>query len=153
MHDAILSVGGTEFLVVGVGGQRFALDVQTVREIRGWSTFTPVPHAPDFVLGMINLRGAVLPVIDLGGRLGRGPTEVTSASVVVVVEISQSQAGLLVDEVCDIVSVAASEIQAAPDFGVHRGLAAVNGMVTTAEGILTLLDPAVIVPQMVLAAA
>lgn len=142
-----------EFLVVGVAGQRFAMDVQAVREIRGWSSFTDVPHAPPFVLGMINLRGSVLPVLDLGGRLGKGPASVSAASVVVVVELAGAQAGLLVDEVCDIITVAEGEIQAPPNFGVARDQSCVSGMVTTPEGILTLIDPTDILPRLELEAA
>jgi len=90
-------------VVVGIGEQRFAIAVQLVREIRGWSSFTPLPHAPDFVLGMINLRGLILPVVDLGARLGKGPTQIGPSAVVIVAEVANGQVGLLVDEVCDII--------------------------------------------------
>jgi purine-binding chemotaxis protein CheW len=142
-----------EFVVVGIGEQRFAIAVQLVREIRGWSSFTPLPHAPEFVLGMINLRGLILPVVDLGARLGKGPTQIGPSAVVIVAEVANGQVGLLVDEVCDIVTVQADDIQKVPDYDSGGQKRFVNGMLTTEEGILTLLDPTDILTADMAAAA
>ena len=72
MAEALNVSAGHELIIVEISRQKFAIDIMSVREIRGWTTSTPLPHAPAHVLGMINLRGAILPVVDLGARLGRG---------------------------------------------------------------------------------
>ncbi|MDO8902278.1 MAG: chemotaxis protein CheW, partial [Phenylobacterium sp.] len=88
-----------ELITVVIGEQRFAIDIQLVREIRGWTTSTPLPNAPDYVLGVINLRGAVLPVLNLAARLGLPASEVRASSVVIVVDLVGRTVGLLVDAV------------------------------------------------------
>lgn len=118
----------SELLAVKVGVQEFAIDVMCVREIRGWMSSTPMPHAPPSVKGMINLRGVVLSVIDLGERLGLAPVEPGSSAVVVVVQQGDQLLGLLVDAVCDIVTVTAEMIQETPDVGNSQAQEAVSGI-------------------------
>lgn len=134
-----LPAAGSELVTVAIGGQHFAVDIMAVREIRGWTASTPLPHAPSYVLGMINLRGAVLPVIDLGARLGLAACARDSSSVVIVADIDGRQVGLLVDEVCDILTVSENMLQEAPDVGVEAVEEFVRGVLTTDEGIVTLL--------------
>src|SRR5262245_43928106 len=97
-----------ELISFRIGKQEFCVDVMTVREIRGWTPTTPLPHAPQYVRGVINLRGVVLPVIDLGGRLGLQMAEPTARHVIIVARIAGQIVGLLVDAVCDILTVADS---------------------------------------------
>src|SRR6516164_1460462 len=85
--------------------------------ICGSTASTPLPHAPPHVLGMINLRGSILPVIDLGSLLGIGETTVSASSVVMVAQIGDNQVGLLVDAVCDILMVAENMLQEPPNVG------------------------------------
>lgn len=134
-----LPAAGAELITVRIGGQQFAIDIMSVREIRGWAPSTPLPHAPPHVRGMINLRGAVLPVVDLGALLGLAPTSACSSSVVVVAEIDGCQVGLLVDAVCDILLVADRMLQEAPDVGAETVRRFVRGVMTTATGIVTLI--------------
>ena len=94
-----------ELLSVRIGAQEFAMDIRSIREIRGWIASTHLAHAPSYIKGMINLRGTVLVVIDLAERLGLPAQEPNAASVVVVVECGDKTAGLLVDAVCDIITV------------------------------------------------
>ena len=96
---------GNELLSIRLNGQEFAISIMAIREIRGWVASTNLPHAPSYILGMINLRGTVLVVIDLAQRLGLGGQDPIPASVVVVVEANNRVVGLLVDEVCDIITV------------------------------------------------
>ena len=107
-----------ELLSVRIGAQEFALDIRSIREIRGWIASTHLPHAPSYIKGMINLRGTVLVVIDLAERLGLPPQEPNAASVVVVVvEDGDKTAGLLVDAVCDIITVTDDMRQTIPETG------------------------------------
>ncbi len=98
-----------------LGEQAFCVDIMRVREIRGWSGATPLPSAPGYVRGVINLRGVILPVIDLGARIGLKPVETSVRSVVIVVEFNDRLVGLLVDGVSGIAAVARAEIQPPPD--------------------------------------
>ena len=130
---------GSELISVLIRGQAFAIDIMSVREIRGWRAATPLPHAPPRVLGMMNLRGVALPVVDLGARLGMGPAQPDAASVVVVAQAGDVQVGLVLDAVCDILQVTPGMIQAPPDVGSEDGLRFVTGVMTTDSGIVGLL--------------
>lgn len=108
-----------EMISFEIAGQEFCVDVKGVREIRGWTPATPIPHAPDYVMGVINLRGAVMPVLDLRRRLELGKTEPTSRHVIVVGRHGDRQAGLLVDGVQETFRAEASQLQPPPDIGLH----------------------------------
>lgn len=98
-----------------LGNQVFCLDIMAVREIRGWAQTTPLPHAPDYVLGVINLRGAVIPVIDMAVRLGLPATEPTERSAIIVTDEGDKFVGLLVESVSDLISIEPSDLQNIPD--------------------------------------
>ena len=136
---------GDELVTVAVGEQQFAIEIMSVREIRGWTASTPLPNAAAHFLGMINLRGVILPVIDLRACLGLGATEVARSSVVVVVQSGERQVGLLVDGVCDILRVTDGLIQPPPDMGASGAQDLVSGVMTTDQGIISLLALAHIV--------
>lgn len=155
MEPAALRVPapGAELISVRIGDQAYAIDIMAVREIRGWTAATPLPHAPPHVLGMMNLRGAILPVIDLGARLGLGAAEPNASSVVVVAQIGDAQMGLVVDAVSDILTVTEGLIQPAPDVGSAQAAACVAGVMTTETGIVSLLALDHIVPSDIPAAA
>ena len=129
-----------ELISVRIGGQQFALDIMAVREIRGWSASTPVPHAPPYVMGMINLRGVVLAVVDLSARLGLGACTPDASSVVVVAHINGVPVGLLVDAVCDIIAVTEDMVQPPPGVGTDEVREFVQGIISTDDGIVTLLS-------------
>jgi purine-binding chemotaxis protein CheW len=153
MDSSRIPQPGAELISVRIGDQSYAIDIMAVREIRGWTAATPLPHAPPHVLGMMNLRGAILPVIDLGSRLGLGPAEPNSSSVVVV-QIGEAQVGLVVDAVSDILTVTQGLIQSPPDIG-GEILNYVNGVMTSDTGIVSLLSLDNVLPPepIVLAAA
>lgn len=110
-----------ELISFEIGGQEFCIDISVVREIRGWSLATPMPQAPEYVHGIINLRGSIMPVIDLRARLGLGVTEPSSRHVIVVVQDGSRAAGLLVDGVQETFTVDAGMPQDAPAMGGHEG--------------------------------
>lgn len=126
---SIDGAAGREMISFRVGEQEFCVDVMTVREIRGWSPTTPLPRAPPFVRGVMNLRGAVLPILDMSARLGFPPAEPTSRHVVVVVAIGSRLVGLLVDSVSDILVVRDGELQATPDVRSDSVRAFISGIV------------------------
>jgi len=108
--------GTLEVISLTVGGHAFCIDIFSVREIRGWAVATPLPQAPDYVLGVINLRGVVMPVLDLSARLGLGATEITGRHVTVVVQRDDDLVGLVVDEVQETITFQAEELQPPPHY-------------------------------------
>jgi purine-binding chemotaxis protein CheW len=122
-----------EMISFQVAGQEFCIEIGTVREIRGWTAATPLPHSPHHIRGVINLRGAVMPVVDLGARLGFGLTRASERHVIIVAVVAGRQVGLLVDAVCETINTAHDQFQPAPDFaddgagGLVRGLLPFEG--------------------------
>lgn len=124
---------GRELISFRIGEQEFCVDIMEVREIRGWTPATALPQAPPFVRGVINLRGAVLPIVDLGARLGLGTADPTARHVIIVAQVQNQIVGLLVDAVSDILTVTDQDIQPTPDVASEmvrnfvRGLLAIEG--------------------------
>ncbi len=104
-----------EFVSFLVGQQSFCLDIGKIGEIRRWSPATLLPHAPDYVLGVINLRGSVIPIFDLSAKLGFGKVEPGERSVIMIVTEGTQTIGLLVDSVSEILNLDPSNMQAKPD--------------------------------------
>ena len=123
-----------------VGQEHYGIDIQLVREIRAWQVATPLPNTPPFVRGVMNLRGTIVPVLDLRARFGQGTTEPSAAHVIIVVAVGTRIAGILVDAVSDIVTLAKSDIKPVP---VMEGSAAddcLDGLVTVHEQMIALVS-------------
>lgn len=133
-------------VAVQVRAQEFALDIMSVREIRGWSPPTPLALAPSYVQGMIDLRGVVIPIIDLGARLALGTSETRATSVVVVTEVRGRLAGLLVDGVSDLIDVEAARLQPTPETGSAEPGEVIAGIFEIEGRILSLIDLNAVVP-------
>jgi purine-binding chemotaxis protein CheW len=142
MSDAIdvANEARQQFITFLSGEQEFGANIMTIREIRGWTETTPLPHAPDYVRGVINLRGVVLPVVDLKARLGRGVTEANPKHVIIVVSTGARTLGLLVDAVSDILTARASDIQPTPDLARDNQSAFVDGIAVLDQRMVTLLS-------------
>ena len=106
--------GPTEFINFAIGDDQYGVDIMSVREIKEWSNVTHLPKQPDYVRGVLNLRGVVLPIIDLRCRFGQGLTDCTPTHIIIIVQQDDRQVGLLADKVLDIVSFEPSEIQPVP---------------------------------------
>lgn len=132
MSEAHIQTGHDrrEFIAFCIGEQEFCVDIMSVREIRGWAPATPLPQTPDFIRGVINLRGAVLPIMELATRLGLQANEPTVRSVIIVVNSGGRTVGLLVDAVSDILSVTQDTIQATPDVACDKVKAFVRGLIS-----------------------
>lgn len=136
-----------ELLSVRIGAQEFAMDIRSIREIRGWIASTHLAHAPSFIKGMINLRGTVLVVIDLAERLGLPPAEPNAASVVVVVEDGARVAGLLVDAVCDIITVTDDMRQKTPETGDTTPGTYIEGLIMFDNRIISIVSIPALMPE------
>lgn len=124
---------GRELIAFRLGEQEFCLDVMNVREIRGWTPATQLPHAPSYMLGVINLRGTVLPIIDLSARMGFPPAEPSTRHAIMVVEIGKQVIGFLVDAVSEIFSGKDEEVQPTPDVASAATRSLIQGVIA-AEG-------------------
>lgn len=129
-----------EFVTFFSGGQSFSIDIAQVREIRRWGPFTPVPHAPVGVLGVMNLRGSVIPIYDLAARLGLPATVENPRNVIVVVLHGEQTLGLLVESVSEIMSIASESIQSTPDMRNESGPQSISGLINTEAGMTQIID-------------
>ncbi len=153
VQDIITPGGRRELVSFHVGEQAFCVDICGVREIRGWAAATPLPNAPDYVRGVINLRGMVLPVVDLAARLGLGTTQPTARSVIIVANVSGRVAGLLVDAVSDILTVTDEMVQPTPDVGCDPMTAFVTGLIAMEDRMISLVSLDRLLPEHDLLAA
>lgn len=150
MKDRAEKTVGTddlELLSFKVGEQEYSVDIMLVREIRGWTRATPLPHAANYVRGVINLRGAVLPIIDLACRLGLASTKTTERNVVIVVQINEQAIGLLVDAVSDILSVSSADLQPPPDLVADASTSFVRALTIVDNRMLRVVDLDAVYPS------
>ena len=141
--------GVREFITFRIGTQYFCVDIMSVREIRGWTPATALPHAPGFVRGVINLRGIVLPIVDLAERLGLTPAVPTARHVIIVLQTARQIIGLLVDAVSDITAQPADSVQATPEIGSEMSKSFVLGVMTIEDRLVSLIALDNLMPNLV----
>ena len=129
-----------ELISFRVADQEYCVDIMSVREIRGWTPATSLPASPAYVRGVINLRGTVLPVVDLAERLGLPTSQPSERHVIVVVWIDGQLVGLLVDAVCDILAVAQDMLQPTPDLAARDVQAFVEALIHIDERMIGLIN-------------
>lgn len=139
------TAAGQQFLTFLLGKEVFAMDIRTVREIIQYGPLTPVPLMPDFVRGVINLRGAVVPVIDLHARFGRPVAEIGKKTCIVIFDAvrdgERTELGLLVDAVSEVVDIPAGQIEPPPSFGTVVRRDFIQGMGKLGERFVIILAP------------
>ncbi len=129
-----------DFVSFAIGDDKYGVDIMAVREIKGWSNVTHLPRQPDYVRGVLNLRGVMVPIIDLRCRFGQGLTEPTPMHIVIIVQIESRQIGILADRVLDIVSAEASKIQPVPKVAQSARVDFLSGLVSIDDVMLALID-------------
>lgn len=136
--------GASQFLTFVCAGEEYGVAILCVQEIKGWEGVTRVPYAPNYLLGVMNLRGVIVPVIDLRTRFGLAARAPDGSSVVIVVRVhtahGEKTAGIVVDAVSEVYSVPADQIKATPDLGVSTDRACVHGLASVEEKMVMLLD-------------
>ncbi|RPE71720.1 purine-binding chemotaxis protein CheW [Pacificibacter maritimus] len=135
-----------ELLSFRVGGQDYSVDIMSVREIRGSAKATSLPHAPSFVKGVINLRGTVLPILDLAARLGLMAGEESERNVIIVVDLGGRTAGLMVDAVSDILAIPTDEMQTPPDLAADDARTFVSALTIVNGKMIRILDLNAVMP-------
>ena len=128
-----------QLITFQIGEQTLGIDIMAIREIRAWSPVTPLPNAPPHVRGVVNLRGVVLPVLDLSQRLDWGATDPSLRHVIIVVRIGEQLQGLIVDAVNDIVSVPDGDMQLPPDIGENPANNFLEGLATIDDRLILVL--------------
>ena len=134
------SAGLNQFISFAIGDDQYGVDIMAVREIKGWSQITQLPRQPDYMRGVLNLRGIMVPIIDLRCRFSQGMTEATALHIVIVVQIGPRMVGLLADRVLDIISFEASQVQAVPRVTQSSRTDFLSGLVTIESGMIALID-------------
>jgi len=129
-----------QFISFGIGDDQYGVDIMAVREIKGWSNVTHLPKQPEYVRGVLNLRGVIVPIVDLRCRFGQGLTETTPLHIMIIVQIDGRQIGLIGDRVLDIVSTDVSQIQPVPRTAQSTTSDFLSGLVTHDNSMIALID-------------
>jgi purine-binding chemotaxis protein CheW len=138
-NNADAGSGFADFISFAIGGDQYGVDIMSVREIKEWSKVTKLPEQPEYVSGVLNLRGVMVPVIDLRCRFGDGLTECTPTHIIIVVQINGRQVGLLADRVLDIVSFDTAKVQPVPRTA-QSTAKFLSGLVTHEDTMIALID-------------
>lgn len=129
-----------QFLTFTVHQEEYGVDIMTVREIKGWSETTRLPNSPDFMRGVMNLRGLIVPIFDLRTRFSFGLTETTTKHVVIILAVGERNIGILVDTVSDILEVKQEQIKPAPAGKTQVDSAFISGLISINDRMVVLLD-------------
>jgi purine-binding chemotaxis protein CheW len=129
-----------EYLSFEVSGEGYAIDIALTREIRGWTEPSAMPDTPNYELGVINLRGEMLPLIDLAARLGLASPEIHARSVIIVAEVNNMAVGLLVDSVSNIIALSADDMRPPPDMANGGKHDYVSALTVVDEQMIRILD-------------
>ncbi|MEE8126207.1 MAG: chemotaxis protein CheW [Nitrospirales bacterium] len=129
-----------QFLTFNLGEELYGVNILKVQEIKGYTTATKIPNTPDYLKGVLNLRGTIVPIVDLRMKFGMGQTEPTPFTVVVVVNVRNRIMGFLVDAVSDVLDLNAKDIQPPPELGSSVDITFVAGIGNANDCLVTLLD-------------
>ena len=129
-----------ELIAFRIGRQEFCVDIMSVREIRGWTPATPLPRSPGYMKGVINLRGTIVPVIDLRLKLRLDNARYDAFTVMIVLNVEDRVVGIVVDSVSDVIPLSAEQIRPTPEFGAAVDTRFISGIGTQDDRMLILLD-------------
>lgn len=136
-----------EFVTLIAGGQNFCIEITQIREIRRWSPVTILPHSPDHVLGVINLRGSVIPIVDLAAKLGFKKITPTERHVIIITSIDETIVGLLVESVSEILGVSADMVRETPRGPEDATTQAILGVIALGEDMTKVINLATLSPK------
>jgi purine-binding chemotaxis protein CheW len=131
---------GREFLAFKLGDEEYGIDILRVREIRSYEAPTRIANAPGFVMGVINLRGVIVPVVDMRVKLGLASPRYDEFTVVIVLSIGNRVVGMVVDSVCDVITLGAAQMLPVPDFNAHVPAEHLMAIGSLDERMLILVD-------------
>ncbi|SFH44455.1 chemotaxis protein CheW [Modicisalibacter xianhensis] len=137
---AALDTQSSEFLVFSLGDEEYAVDILKVQEIRGYENVTRIANAPDFIKGVTNLRGVIVPIVDLRIKFHLDKVEYGGQTVVIVVNVAERVVGIVVDGVSDVMTLSPDQIKPAPEFGVALSSDYLSGLGSLDDRMLVLVD-------------
>jgi purine-binding chemotaxis protein CheW len=132
--------GSNQFLTFTLDNEEYGIEILKVQEIKGFSKITPIPNAPHYVKGVVNLRGSVVPIVDLRSRFSMQPREYDQFTVIIVVNLGTKVVGLVVDTVSDVLTIPASQVAETPELAGGVDTSCVTGMGKVNEKLVMLLD-------------
>lgn len=139
------NIDTNQFLTFMLGSEEYGVDILNVQEIRSWESATSIPNTPEYVLGVINLRGLVVPIIDLRKKFAMSRAEFGPTTIIVIVKLSgksnsSKTVGMVVDEVSDVYNISDDEIGEMPDFGSVVDTEFIKGVATVNEKMVIIVD-------------
>ncbi|MCE5180834.1 MAG: chemotaxis protein CheW [Betaproteobacteria bacterium] len=140
MENTGTSAVGNEFLTFTLGHEEYGIDILKVQEIRGYDAVTEIANTPEFIKGVINLRGIIVPIVDMRIKFNLGHAEYNELTVVIILNVANRVVGMVVDGVSDVITLNADQIKAAPEFGSAIDTQYVKGIGTVDERMLILVD-------------
>ncbi|WP_247646362.1 chemotaxis protein CheW [Deefgea sp. CFH1-16] len=129
-----------ELLVFALGKEEYGIDILKVQEIRGYDAVTSIANSPVFIKGVINLRGNIVPIVDLRIKFGLGNVVYDQFTVVIIINVSQRTMGIVVDGVSDVMTLASDQLRSAPEFGSALDTAYILGLGTVENRMIILVD-------------
>ncbi len=143
-QDLITAEGTDQFLTFMLAGEEYGVDILRVQEIKGWDAVTNIPNTPEYIRGVINLRGTIVPIVDLRLRFNMEKMEYGPTTVVIVLKVMSDEKsrimGIVVDGVSDVYNIPSEEIREAPDFGSGIDTDFVMGLASVEDKMVILLD-------------
>jgi purine-binding chemotaxis protein CheW len=140
VDTAGLAADGDQFLTFTLQGEEYGIEILRVQEIKGLSKIRPIPNAPAYVKGVINLRGAVVPIVDLRSRFGMSEADYNQFTVIIVVSIGAKVVGLVVDAVSDVMNIGKGQVEDTPEMGGEIDTSFFRGMGKVGDKLVLLLN-------------
>ncbi len=138
--DDLKVAANREFLSFRLGAEEYGIDILKVQEIRGYESVTRIANAPGFIKGVVNLRGTIVPIVDLRIKFGLGEPTYDAFTVVIILNVAQRVVGVVVDSVSDVIELAPAQIRPAPEFSAGVDSGHIDGLGTAGERMLILVD-------------
>lgn len=135
-----LTTDGSQFLTFQLGDELYGVDILRVQEIKGYTTVTKIPNTPDYITGVLNLRGTIVPIVELRTIFGMPTIDYTVFTVIVVVVVQDRIMGLVVDSVSDVLDISRKDIQAPPVFGATAARTVLSGIGKSSDKLVALLN-------------
>ncbi len=139
-ETGVVKGAAQQFLTFKIDNEEYSVDIMTVREIKGWTETTRLPNSPEFMRGVMNLRGLIIPIFDLRARFGRGLTNATPKHVVIILAVGDRNVGILVDAVSDILNAASDQIKPAPTSDTQVSAEFISGLISIDDRMVVLLS-------------
>jgi purine-binding chemotaxis protein CheW len=139
-NQVSFATDGNQYLTFRLGEEEYGVEILKVQEIKGYSTITPIPNTPRYLKGVMNLRGTIIPVVDLRSKFAMAEAEYNRFTVIIVVTVGTKVMGLVVDAVSDVLNILQADIQPTPDFGGQVETRFISGLAKAGEKLVVLLD-------------